>query len=146
MDYAINPFVAGVYAGNPSELSVRAAFPKLYALEEKFGGLLKGTIKGARERRKRPDKARLSAKLFAFKSGMGILPTTIAEEFGEAMCYNVSVAGVKLDKQKFVLNFSSSEKKDSDKYDAIWYFRHRLMLQLKLLSRGCRSCQMNSQR
>ena len=37
LDYAINPFVAGVYAGNPEELSVRAAFRKLYALEEKYG-------------------------------------------------------------------------------------------------------------
>ena len=34
LDYAINPFVAGVYAGNPEELSVKSAFPKLYALEE----------------------------------------------------------------------------------------------------------------
>ena len=90
LDYAINPFVAGVYAGNPSELSVRAAFPKLYALEEKYGGLLKGTIKGARERRKRPEKAKVSAKLFAFKSGMGILPLTIANSLGAAINYDVS--------------------------------------------------------
>lgn len=119
LDYAINPFVAGVYAGNPSELSVRAAFPKLYDLEEKYGGLLKGTIKGAKERRKRPDKAKVSAKLFAFKSGMGILPTTISKEFAETICYNVSVVSVKFENQKFVLNFSLNGKTDSEKYDAI---------------------------
>ncbi len=119
LDYAINPFVAGVYAGDPSELSVRAAFPKLYALEEKYGGLLKGTIGGARERKKRPDKAKVSAKLFAFKSGMGILPTTIAHEFGEKIRYNISIQSIKPDSGKFVLNFSSDGKADSEKYDAI---------------------------
>ena len=38
LDYAISPFVAGVYAGNPEQLSVRSAFPKLYALEENMAG------------------------------------------------------------------------------------------------------------
>ncbi len=33
LDYAVNPFVAGIYAGDPERLSVRFAFPQLYALE-----------------------------------------------------------------------------------------------------------------
>ena len=37
LDYAINPFVAGIYAGDPDSLSVRHAFPKLYALEQDHG-------------------------------------------------------------------------------------------------------------
>ena len=34
LEYAINPFVAGVYAGDPERLSVRHSFPKLHALEQ----------------------------------------------------------------------------------------------------------------
>ncbi|MGO9482685.1 MAG: protoporphyrinogen oxidase, partial [Candidatus Kryptoniota bacterium] len=119
LDYAINPFVAGVYAGDPSELSVRAAFPKLYALEEKYGGLLKGTIGGARERRKRPETAKVSAKLFAFKSGMGILPSTIAQKFGDDVHYNVQVAGVRSGNGKFIVDFSMNGEANSAEYDAI---------------------------
>ncbi|MCZ7615365.1 MAG: protoporphyrinogen oxidase [Ignavibacteriaceae bacterium] len=53
LDYAINPFVAGVYAGRPEDLSVKSAFPKLYALEEEYGGLIMGTIKSIRKRKKK---------------------------------------------------------------------------------------------
>ncbi len=79
LDYAINPFVAGVYAGNPEDLSVQAAFPRLYALEQNYGGLIKGQILGARDRRKRAEKAKDRARLFAFKDGMQTLPRAVAK-------------------------------------------------------------------
>lgn len=119
LDYAINPFVAGVYAGNPSDLSVRAAFPKLYALEEKYGGLLKGTFKGARDRKKRGTKARASAKLFAFRSGMGILTETIGKELGSAMKYGAAVESVRKAGAQFAVNYSMGGKLDSDAFDAV---------------------------
>lgn len=78
LDYAINPFVAGVYAGNPEELSVRAAFPKLYALEVRYGGLFKGMIGGARERRRSADTAKDRAKMFSFEGGMQDFPRAIS--------------------------------------------------------------------
>ena len=52
LDYAINPFVAGVYAGAPETLSVREAFPKLHALEQRYGSLILGQILGARARKR----------------------------------------------------------------------------------------------
>lgn len=119
LDYAINPFVAGVYAGNPSDLSVRAAFPKLYALEEQYGGLIKGTIKGARERKKRGTKAKASAKLFAFRSGMGILPSTMARELGDSIRFGADVGSVKKEGESFLVNYSLNGKLDSGKFDAV---------------------------
>lgn len=73
LDYAINPFVSGVYAGVPESLSVRSSFPKLHALEQRYGSLIKGAIKGMKERRqrrKRGDESRASAKMFSFTAGM----------------------------------------------------------------------------
>lgn len=79
LDYAINPFVAGVYAGDPEKLSVQAAFPKLFEIEQKYGGLIKGTIKGARERKKNPEKSKQRAKMFSFVNGMQTLTNAVAE-------------------------------------------------------------------
>lgn len=78
LDYAINPFVAGVYAGDPRALSVRAAFPKLFALEQRYGGLIKGTIFGAVERLRRAETSAQYARLFSFSEGMGMLPEALA--------------------------------------------------------------------
>jgi oxygen-dependent protoporphyrinogen oxidase len=83
LDYAINPFVAGVFAGAPEQLSVRAAFPKLYALEEKYGGLIRGQIGGARERKKRGEVAKDRAKMFSFKHGMQTLPEALGKALGK---------------------------------------------------------------
>ena len=78
LDYAIDPFVSGVYAGDPERISVPAAFPRLHALEQKHGSLIKGQIKGARERRQSAEKAKNTAGSFSFRGGMQTLTDALA--------------------------------------------------------------------
>ncbi|HEX7572320.1 MAG TPA: protoporphyrinogen oxidase [Bacteroidota bacterium] len=85
LEYAINPFVAGVYAGDPAALSVRAAFPKLYALEERYGGLIRGMVRGAGERRKRAEKAKDRARMFSFRGGMQTFPIALGRYLGDGL-------------------------------------------------------------
>jgi protoporphyrinogen/coproporphyrinogen III oxidase len=73
LDYAINPFVAGIYAGDPARLSLKHAFPKLHALEQKYGSLLLGQFLGARERRRRPEVSKQNAPKFSFIDGLQTL-------------------------------------------------------------------------
>jgi oxygen-dependent protoporphyrinogen oxidase len=82
LDYAIDPFVAGIYAGDPERISVPAAFPRLHALEQKYGSLIKGQILGARERRKNPEQSKNAAKSFSFKAGMQTLTDALARAIG----------------------------------------------------------------
>ena len=95
LDYAINPFVVGVYAGNPEDLSIKSAFPKLYALEEDYGGLLVGTIRSIRKRKKRKEKSKQSAKMISFKDGMQILPKAIQNFLGDRVKLSSPVISVK---------------------------------------------------
>ncbi len=82
LDYAIDPFVSGVYAGDPDDISVPAAFPRLHALEQKYGSLIKGQIKGARERRANAEKAKNAAGSFSFRAGMQTLTDALASAVG----------------------------------------------------------------
>jgi len=109
LNYAINPFVAGVYAGNPEQLSVRHAFPKLYALEEKYGGLIKGMIRGARERKKRAETAKDRAKMFSFVRGMQTFPDAITRSLGSRVRTSSPVSRISVDPGEFVLATPAGE-------------------------------------
>ena len=95
LDYAIDPFVAGVFAGKTEQLSVRSAFPKLYALEEKYGGLVKGMIKGVQERKQRAEKAKDRAETFSYRSGMQALPQALGKWLDKAIFLNSKVTGIR---------------------------------------------------
>lgn len=94
LDYAIDPFVSGVFAGDPNKLSVKSAFPKLYRLEEVYGGLIKGMIKGAKERKQRAEQSKQSAKMFSFINGMQSFPKAIAKKLEHNIFYNCVVKKV----------------------------------------------------
>ena len=94
LDYAIDPFVSGVYAGDPGTLSVKSAFPKLYRLEEEYGGLIKGMIKGAKERKARAEKSKDRARMFSFINGMQSFPKAIVDKLGGGVRFGCEVETV----------------------------------------------------
>ena len=78
LDYAIDPFVSGIYAGDPERISMPAAFPRLHALEQKYGSLIKGQIKGASERKASAEKGKNVAGSFSFGGGMQTITDALA--------------------------------------------------------------------
>ena len=48
VDYAVNPFMAGIYAGDPEQLLINKTFPQLPALEQQYGSVLRGLMKGGK--------------------------------------------------------------------------------------------------
>jgi oxygen-dependent protoporphyrinogen oxidase len=97
LDYAINPFVAGVYAGDPARLSVKEAFPKLHALEQKYGSLIKGQILGARERRRRAEVSKQNAPKLSFVDGLQELIEALARRLGDRVRLQAPVIGLRQD-------------------------------------------------
>ncbi len=77
LDYVVEPFVSGVYAGDPEQLSVQAAVAKIYALERDHGSLIRGAI---RQGRVMKGAGLPKGRMISFDEGMGVLPTTIAQQ------------------------------------------------------------------
>ena len=87
LTWAIDPFVSGVYAGDPEQLSIRHAFPRLDALEREHGSLVRGAIAGARRSRAVVAQTGVAARrhtIVSFADGMSTLPLAIADFIGSA--------------------------------------------------------------
>lgn len=85
LDRAVDALAAGVYAGDPYKLSVTHAFPRLKALEDKYGSLIKGQIFGARDRKKSGEVSRDRAPKLSFDEGLQVLPDTLAKHLGDSL-------------------------------------------------------------
>lgn len=44
LDYAVDPFISGIFAGDPETLSMAHAFPRVHALEQQYGSISKGLM------------------------------------------------------------------------------------------------------
>jgi oxygen-dependent protoporphyrinogen oxidase len=77
----VDAFVTGIHAGDPKLLSLRAAFPRLAALEAQHGSVLKGFIAVAKERRRdamaKGTAADRPGKLWSFREGLGLMIDTL---------------------------------------------------------------------
>jgi oxygen-dependent protoporphyrinogen oxidase len=80
LDYVANPFVAGVFAGDPEQLSIRLALPKLAALERSHGSVMKALAGMARARRREEDGEAAGDGLVSFRTGLQELPEAFARE------------------------------------------------------------------
>jgi protoporphyrinogen/coproporphyrinogen III oxidase len=94
LDYAINPLVAGIYAGDPAKLSVKHGFPKLWDLEQKYGSLILGQILGARERKRRAEVSKQEAKKLSFDEGLQVFTDALGVKLGQNLRLNSAVTAI----------------------------------------------------
>lgn len=85
----VEPFCSGVYAGDPAKLSMKAAFGRVWRLEQNGGSIIGGAIKAIQERKNSPKPARdlrlakpKGQTVGSFKKGLATMPNAIANRLG----------------------------------------------------------------
>ncbi|MDQ8179087.1 protoporphyrinogen oxidase [Pelagicoccus sp. SDUM812005] len=92
LDYAIDPFVSGVYAGDPHKLILEHAFPLMRGFERDGGSIIRGAIQ-YKKKRKREGTA-YKKRSISFEEGLGVLPKTIARKLGNRLWLNSEAVAV----------------------------------------------------
>ncbi|MCF6183849.1 MAG: protoporphyrinogen oxidase [Bacteroidales bacterium] len=100
LDYAIDPFISGIYAGDPDYLVTKYALPKLYNLEQKYGSFIGGAVKKAKEHKTANDK-KITKEIFSAKGGLSSVVKALEKFVG---------------KDKIVLNANIRVEKENDLY------------------------------
>jgi len=78
LDYAVDPFISGIYAGDPDRLITQYALPKLYRLEQTYGSFIGGAFK-KKLRDKGPAPSR---EVFSVRGGLENLVNALVQEIG----------------------------------------------------------------
>ncbi|HTO03446.1 MAG TPA: protoporphyrinogen oxidase, partial [Opitutus sp.] len=117
VDYALNPLVAGVYAGNPSKLSTRYAFPKLWELEQRYGSLIRGQMAEGRLRKARGDPA---PSVFSFRPGMQTLTDALVKRLpAGCIAHTVSLEAITRSEEKWNVIWDQSGATHTQTFDGI---------------------------
>jgi protoporphyrinogen/coproporphyrinogen III oxidase len=98
LDYAIDPFIIGVYAGDPNILIPKYALPKLYNLEQNYGSFIGGAIKKQFEKKTEAEK-KITREVFSARGGLSNLVNAMQMHIGQ---------------EKFVFNVDNLEVRPSE--------------------------------
>lgn len=92
----IDPMASGIYAGDPSKLSLKSCFARIYELEQNYGSLIKALITLQRQSKKTGKKVGPGpgGALTSFYGGMGAMTDTLKTLLGGRVQAGRGVKGV----------------------------------------------------
>lgn len=120
LDYAINPFVGGIYAGDPEQLSVQEAFPRLAALESRHGSLMRGALakKKAQRAARAAGELPFQPVMASFEKGLQTLPLALARELGQSLSLRTCLLGL-CGKQRWHASWQTEEEEIGGDFDHV---------------------------
>ena len=114
-DYLVDPFIAGTFAGNPKQLSIKHAFPFLKQMEIEHGSIIKGFWKN----RKLTDSYKRKREIVSFNGGMQELPQALEGKMSDRLFLNSDVKDIIKTEKGFGVKVDKSEKAESYEFDSV---------------------------
>lgn len=113
LNYAVDPFIGGVYAGDPSKLITKFALPKLYNLEQNYGSFIKGAIAKKKEPKDERTK-KATREVFSVNNGLQGLIDELVQQIGkENIILNVSNIDTTWSDKGFNIKYTCDSSKDN---------------------------------
>jgi protoporphyrinogen/coproporphyrinogen III oxidase len=123
LDYAVNPFVAGIFAGDPERLSLKHTLPRVATLEREHGSLSAGLMSGFRAQRtaRRTPAAAPAAvgaplggrpTVISFRNGLQTLVDAIARALGSDLHLRTAVSSVHRREDRWIIETTNGEEGD----------------------------------
>ncbi|MEL6706482.1 MAG: protoporphyrinogen oxidase, partial [Bacteroidota bacterium] len=122
LDYAVDPFIGGIFAGDPAQLSLRHAFPRLHGLEQSHGSLFRGMASAHKASSRSSVNAdeRHLPRSFSFRSGMQALPDALAAALpNDCIRYERRVSGLDRDEQGWSVSTTAGSETFAERFDAV---------------------------
>ena len=117
LDYAMNPFMAGVYGGNPEKLSIKHAFPPFWNLEQKYGSIIKGAMKARKEKMAAGNF--FKPMMISFKGGMQTLTDSMASLLGDSLKTSTKILSVDVNNGGWEVSWGNDTEDSCEYYDAL---------------------------
>lgn len=114
LDYAIDPFISGIYSGDPNLLVTKYAMPKLYELEQTYGSFIRGALK----KRKIPKtdlEKKATKDVFTAKGGLSQLINALVEAIGNDQ---ITLSANELQIEPQVEGFKTTWTVDNEMFEA----------------------------
>jgi oxygen-dependent protoporphyrinogen oxidase len=112
LNYAVDPFILGVYAGDPSMIVPRYALPKLYYLEQDYGSFIGGAIKKKFEEKDEMEK-KATKDVFSVYGGLRNMIDALYKSIGEDhFVFNAEETKVKpADNKLYTIQYNKGDYK-----------------------------------
>ncbi len=121
LDKLIAPMVSGIFAGDPETMSLKSCFPRIYELEQEYGGLIRAMLKLAGKKRAeiKAGKAVASAAgpggvLTSFNGGIQDLTDALSASLSGTVLTGREVTAIAPLKDGFQLQLNGTETLESD--------------------------------
>lgn len=117
LDYLIDPFVGGVWAGDPRRLSARHAFPRLVEFEQKGGSVLIGAIR--KKLLGNSNDQTVERRLVSFDDGMQRLVDRLVDRLDAEIHYESPVRKIRRDEDDWRVIYQRGKARRGQSFDAV---------------------------
>lgn len=113
----LDPMASGIYAGDPSKMSIKSCFGKVFEIEKRYGSLIKGFIAISKEAKKTGKKvsAGPSGVLYSFTAGMSGLIDALKDFLGGKILTDKGVRAIEKRLNFYEIFFDDGTVYESDK-------------------------------